>query len=213
VSPGIPPAIEVSEAATPTAEPAPLPEPPAAAVAAEPPLPKPPAPAAHASPDFATAPDEPPAAASETFPDAAAERATVPPAPPVATGDVPAMEPVATPAAVQSASLPSETSSAAGMDDPAIQPARYDVAALGNPKPDYPWLSRQRGEEGRVVLRVEVTATGEVARIEVAESSGHRRLDEAALETVAAWRFDPARVGDQPIATTVNVPVTFQLQN
>ncbi|MEX1109259.1 MAG: energy transducer TonB, partial [Dongiaceae bacterium] len=93
-----------------------------------------------------------------------------------------------------------------------FEPARYDVAALSNPEPDYPWASRRAGEEGRVVLRVEVSAAGTVDAIDVAESSGHRRLDEAALEAVRQWRFEPARVGEQPIATSVSVPITFRLE-
>jgi protein TonB len=133
------------------------------------------------------------------------------PAPTEIASDTPATEEAGTPAALQSASLPGDAAGTDGSGDPAIQPARYDVAALGNPKPGYPWLSRQRGEEGRVVLRVDVSATGSVDLIEIAESSGHRRLDEAALAAVAQWRFEPARIGDAPIATTVNVPITFRL--
>ena len=124
----------------------------------------------------------------------------------------------AAPTAGQTAALPDPASALGTAPDTletgsaGFAPARYDVAALANPEPEYPWASRRAGEEGRVVLKVEVSASGIVEAIEVADSSGHRRLDEAALAAVRQWRFEPARIGDQTIATTVNVPVTFKLE-
>jgi protein TonB len=125
---------------------------------------------------------------------------------------------IAAPTAGQTAALPDPASALGTAPDTnetgsaGFAPARYDVAALANPEPDYPWASRRAGEEGRVVLKVEVSAGGIVEAIGISDSSGHRRLDEAALEAVRQWRFEPARIGDQAIATTVNVPVTFRLE-
>ncbi|MEX2201185.1 MAG: TonB family protein [Dongiaceae bacterium] len=125
---------------------------------------------------------------------------------------------IAMPSAGQTAALPDPASALGTAPDTLetgsadFEPARYDVAALANPEPDYPWASRRAGEQGRVVLRVEVSAGGIVEAIGIADSSGHRRLDNAALEAVRHWRFEPARIGDQAIATTVNVPVTFRLE-
>jgi protein TonB len=167
--------------------------------------------------------DQPVAAAPPSKPvlvPAAAPMTTASPAPAITTGNEDMAVPQPTDAQIASLPPPAPTGDDNAIDsdpaiarEPAFEPARYDVAALGNPKPDYPYLSRSRGEQGRVVLRVEVTATGDVASIEIADSSGHRRLDEAARDAVAQWRFEPARVGDDPIATTVNVPITFRIEN
>lgn len=94
---------------------------------------------------------------------------------------------------------------------PITQP-RFDADYLKNPKPAYPVSSRRLGEEGKVVLRVHVTPEGRPAEIEVKASSNFPRLDHAAREAVAQWRFVPARRGDEPIAAWVLVPIVFSLE-
>jgi protein TonB len=88
---------------------------------------------------------------------------------------------------------------------------RFDAAYLQNPQPDYPAVSRRIGEEGRVILRVLVSAEGRADELEVRTSSGSSRLDQAALASVKRWRFEPARQGGQAIAAWVLVPISFHL--
>ena len=88
---------------------------------------------------------------------------------------------------------------------------RYDADYLRNPPPAYPSLSRRLHEEGRVVLLVRVTAEGAAASVSIERSSGHARLDEAALDAVRRWRFVPARRGDEAVAASVLVPLVFRL--
>jgi len=92
-----------------------------------------------------------------------------------------------------------------------VQP-RFDADYLDNPKPVYPALSRRMGEEGRVVLRVQVRADGGAGEVRLHASSGSPRLDQAALDTVRRWRFVPARQGDEAIAAWVLVPIVFSLK-
>jgi len=89
--------------------------------------------------------------------------------------------------------------------------SRARVAGLGNPPPAYPWISRNRGEQGRVILDVEVTAEGRARAVRVKRSSGSKRLDEAALAAVRDWRFAPARRGGQAVPGRIDVPITFRL--
>lgn len=96
--------------------------------------------------------------------------------------------------------------------DPVVVAARFDADYLDNPKPAYPKVSRKLGEEGKVVLRVRVSAAGLPEHIELKHTSGSARLDQAALDTVMRWRFVPARRGNEAIASWVLVPVTFNLQ-
>ena len=79
------------------------------------------------------------------------------------------------------------------------------------PQPSYPATSRARGEQGEVLLKVEVLVNGRVGQLEVQKSSGHARLDEAALITVRNWRFKPARKGRETVICWVNIPITFSL--
>ncbi|MDX1485676.1 MAG: TonB family protein [Alphaproteobacteria bacterium] len=85
------------------------------------------------------------------------------------------------------------------------------VAGLGNPAPPYPWISRRRGEQGRVVLDVAVTAAGAAAEVRIKRSSGYARLDRAAVAAVRTWRFAPARRGGRAVAGRIDVPITFRL--
>ncbi len=88
----------------------------------------------------------------------------------------------------------------------------FDAAYLSNPAPPYPGLSRELGEEGRVLLRVLVSAEGKAQNIEINKSSGHERLDRAAGRAVWNWRFVPGRRDGQPQAAWVIVPINFSLR-
>jgi TonB family protein len=81
-----------------------------------------------------------------------------------------------------------------------------------NPKPPYPQEAREKGQQGEVLLRVEVLVNGQVGRIEIKKSSGYELLDHTALTTVKQWRFIPAKKGDAFIPLWVNIPIKFQLQ-
>jgi periplasmic protein TonB len=92
-----------------------------------------------------------------------------------------------------------------------VSPPIFNAAYLDNPQPRYPPLSRRIGEQGRVILRVLVTPAGNAQQIEVRDSSGHARLDDAAREAVRQWKFVPAKRGEQPVAAWVLIPVSFRL--
>lgn len=90
---------------------------------------------------------------------------------------------------------------------------RFDMSYLRNPAPAYPTTSRRMREQGRVLLSVLVSASGEAETVEVRTSSGSERLDRAAMDAVRRWRFAPARRGAQAIAGWALVPIVFQLES
>ena len=94
-----------------------------------------------------------------------------------------------------------------------VTPPIFHADYLNNPPPVYPALSRRMGEEGKVVLRVFVSEQGLPGTVQVRTSSGHSRLDEAALNTVRSWRFVPARRGNAPVGAWVLVPISFSLRS
>lgn len=94
----------------------------------------------------------------------------------------------------------------------AVVAARFDADYLDNPKPVYPALSRRMNEAGKVLLKVRVSAQGKALEVVVSKSSGFARLDAAASDAVARWRFVPARRGDEAIDSSVIVPITFALE-
>jgi protein TonB len=136
-------------------------------------------------------PPPPPQLLASTTPSNAPIAFTVPPPPPT---------PVATP--INAAPAPV-----------AITAARFDADYLDNPKPVYPHASRRLGEQGKVLLRVYVSAAGLAEKVEIKLGSGFARLDQAAHDAVSRWRFVPARRGEQAVAAWVQVPITFQLDS
>ena len=90
---------------------------------------------------------------------------------------------------------------------------RFGVEGLSNPAPRYPYLSRSREEEGKVILQVYVNKKGRASKIETIQSSGHSRLDKAARKAVKNWTFIPALEDGNPTAGIVQVPISFVLKN
>lgn len=121
--------------------------------------------------------------------------------------------PVAFAVAPQPPAPPAPAPIVAPAPEPAVVAPRFDADYLHNPKPNYPPASRRLGEEGKVVLRVQVGAGGEAGKVEVKTTSGFARLDAAAQDAVARWRFVPARRGDEAVAAWVLVPITFSLES
>jgi len=156
------------------------------------------------------------------------ERAPTPravPAPPV-TKPVATVKPPA-PAALAPSEPPAQPvarSTAPSAPEPAIHtqpqaivpapatPPHLNAAHLQNPPPRYPLVARRRGEEGTVTLRVHVQRDGVPASVGLEKSSGSNALDNAALEAVRAWRFAPARQGEEAVDAWVLVPIVFRLE-
>jgi protein TonB len=82
-----------------------------------------------------------------------------------------------------------------------------------NPKPDYPRLARNRGWEGQVLLKVQVSAEGLSDNVDIHHSSGYDILDESAVIAVKKWKFIPAMRGSTPVASSVIVPIIFTLNH
>jgi protein TonB len=98
---------------------------------------------------------------------------------------------------------------------PVVLDAEPDYRAdyLNNPRPPYPMVARRMGYHGKVVLNVEVLAEGKAGQVLLYQSSGHELLDNAALQTVKAWRFTPARRFGQPVTQWFLVPIRFSLED
>ncbi|PHY07494.1 MAG: energy transducer TonB [Alcaligenaceae bacterium] len=96
--------------------------------------------------------------------------------------------------------------------EPALTAARFDADYLHNPAPAYPSQSRRLKEEGTVLLLVRVSAEGTPLSVEIRNSSGFERLDEAGLQAVRQWRFVPAKRGSENVAASVLVPIQFKRQ-
>jgi len=85
-------------------------------------------------------------------------------------------------------------------------PVSPKLAVVHRVDPAYPTSSERAGEEGTVLVEVQVDANGRAIDVHVARSSGFDALDTAAVRAVKQWRFN------HPLTMiTVRVPVTFKL--
>jgi TonB family protein len=78
-------------------------------------------------------------------------------------------------------------------------------------KPRYPESARRAGAEGVTVLKLRILENGRVGEVLVEKSAGHPDLDIEAAAAVKKWLFEPARMGKQPVAVWVLLPVKFEL--
>ena len=77
------------------------------------------------------------------------------------------------------------------------------------PAPMYPRRALRRGDEGVVMVRVDVGPDGIPTSVGISRSSRSRDLDRAALEAVRQWRFRPAMADGRPTVGTVVIPIEF----
>lgn len=71
----------------------------------------------------------------------------------------------------------------------------------------YPPMARQLRVEGEVLLDVNVDTTGAVSGVKAV--SGPPLLRAAAIDCVKRWKYQPATLGDKPVASTEVVKVNF----
>lgn len=92
-------------------------------------------------------------------------------------------------------------------------PAAADAtrASVARAPVDYPASAVAAGEEGTVLIALEVDASGRARDVSVQESSGYPRLDDAALHSVTRWSFRPATREGRPRSQRILVPVAFRL--
>lgn len=76
--------------------------------------------------------------------------------------------------------------------------------------PVYPEMARQAELEGVVVLKVGIDEFGQVREAHILESVPG--LDEAALDAIYRWQFQPARQRDVPVPVWYTVPIRFSLR-
>lgn len=112
-----------------------------------------------------------------------------------------AAEPVAPAAAPQAPAPPAK-----------VEPPSSDADYLQNPKPAYPPISRRLGEQGKVLVRVLIGADGTAQKVELRQTSGFDRLDQAALATAMRWRYVPGKRGGVPETMWFTVPMIFVLE-
>jgi TonB family protein len=89
-------------------------------------------------------------------------------------------------------------------------PAKIDHNRL-TPMPEYPNAAQDQGEQGDVLLTIQVATNGRPERIRVQQSSGFEDLDTAAVDAAANWHYVPAMAGGDTETSWTKVRVRYQL--
>ena len=176
-------------------------------------IPKP----ASAQPVETSAPTVPPSPS----PDAAVEPPPPEASPPkaqVAEKPVPEpkqVPPAKSPARSQVALRPppelSRNFEAGGPCAPIEKVATANRRILSCPPAQYPLIAVQLGEEGTVHLSVAIGADGRPEDITIEQSSGFGSLDQAAVQMMRNWHFEPRAGGGA--ASRLEIPVVFHLKH
>lgn len=111
------------------------------------------------------------------------------------------------------ASAPPVASRPAPVPVPTNSAANSAPVPTSQPAPRYPRNAQRSGAEGTVQVQVDVGPDGVPTSVALAQGSGHRELDRAAMDAVRRWRFRPAMANGQPTVGRVTVPIQFSMRN
>ncbi|WP_244813772.1 energy transducer TonB [Caballeronia sp. Lep1P3] len=155
------------------------------------------------------------------------------PRPQVKPSVKPRIEPKPTPMPVTDAPSPVAAPEPAPVapPPPAAAPAAPAAPAIGKPtmdlaapknvahlscniaQPDYPAMSRRRGETGTALVKLTVGIAGKIENVTLQKSSGSPRLDDAALDAVRSSACTPYKENGEAIRATATVPFVFSLND
>jgi len=86
------------------------------------------------------------------------------------------------------------------------------VGASSDLAKDYPPMSLRMGEEGTVLIGLEVGTDGSVTEASVLKTSGYPRLDTQATKAVHAAHFKPGTVNGKPVPMRVKLPIRYEIR-
>ncbi len=77
----------------------------------------------------------------------------------------------------------------------------------------YPFKARERGIEGRVLLRFIVNSAGDVQDPQVVSAEPEGVFEQAALDTVTRYRIKPAMKDGKNVSSLVKLPISFTMND
>ncbi len=140
------------------------------------------------------------------------QKAAKPTPQPVAQSPTPAPAADPTPApAAPAPAAPAATPSPARETMQVSAPKNVPTLQCNFVKPDYPSMSRRRGESGTAYVHFVVGVTGKIESIDLQKSSGYPRLDDAALDAMRSTSCRPYIENGQAIRAARTQPYSFGL--
>lgn len=84
--------------------------------------------------------------------------------------------------------------------------------AVEKAAPTYPEEARKIRLQGVVIVQVVIEKDGSVSRTRILKGL-HPTLDEAAVEAIRQWRFEPALLDGEPVAVQYHLTINFRLDS
>jgi TonB family protein len=84
---------------------------------------------------------------------------------------------------------------------------------IKSPQPEWPPGARQFGVTGALVVQAIIDRTGRPIRPTVLTPLPAATLTWAALEAVKEWRFEPSRLGGEPVSVYYNLTINYRLRS
>ncbi|MGS0892581.1 energy transducer TonB [Burkholderia stagnalis] len=141
----------------------------------------------------------------------AAKPTPVTPSPDPSPTPTPAADP--TPAPAAPAAAPAAPPGPARETMQVSAPKNVPTLQCNFVKPDYPSMSRRRGETGTAYVHFVVGTSGKIESIDLQKSSGYPRLDDAALDAMRATTCRPYIENGQAIRAARTQPYNFGLND
>jgi TonB family protein len=76
--------------------------------------------------------------------------------------------------------------------------------------PNYPTMAKQTQIEGEVTVNAVIDITGKLTNMKVV--SGSPLLQQAALDSLRTWKYEPALLNDKPVPVQTSITVKFRLR-
>ena len=80
-----------------------------------------------------------------------------------------------------------------------------------NPQPQYTEIARKARVQGVVIVQAIIDKQGNVTDVKLLKGLG-MGLDQAAMEAMKKWKFEPATLNGKPVSVYYNLTVNFRLQ-
>ena len=103
--------------------------------------------------------------------------------------------------------------------DAAVIPVTHQQPSVYSPpvflvreNPQYPAEALSEGRQGKVVVKVFISAQGKVESAQILESSGSSILDKAAELAASSSQFNPAERDHQPVSAEATATYRFELR-
>jgi TonB family protein len=75
--------------------------------------------------------------------------------------------------------------------------------------PNYPIIAKQAGVEGEVTVSAVIDITGKLTNMKIL--SGSPMLQQAALDSLRTWKYEPAFLNDKPVPVQTSITVKFRI--